>query len=65
MGNVVATALTSSDLAGVTTALGDFSVSNVSTVIVAALGIAVPLVLFWFGFRFIYGKAKGALKKGN
>ena len=27
--------------------------------------IAIPLVLAWFAFRWIYKKAKGALKRGG
>ncbi len=46
-------------------ALGDFSATNLAPVIVAGLTIAVPLVLAWFAFRWIYSKAKGALKKGK
>ena len=49
---------------GVKTALADFSISNVLSVITGGLAIAVPLVLAWFAFRWIYKKAKGALKKG-
>lgn len=48
----------------VTTALADFSPASLSSVITAGLGIAVPLVLGWFAFRWIYSKAKGALKRG-
>lgn len=51
-------------ITAVTTALADFSVTNLSSVITAGLGIAVPLVLAWFAFRWIYKKAKGALKRG-
>lgn len=51
-------------ITAVTTALSDFSVTNLSSVITAGLGIAVPLVLAWFAFRWIYKKAKGALKRG-
>ena len=49
----------------VTAALASFSVDNLMTVITAGLGIAVPLVLAWFAFRWIYKKAKGALKRGS
>lgn len=49
----------------VTAALSSFSVDNLMTVITAGLGIAVPLVLAWFAFRWIYKKAKGALKRGS
>lgn len=48
----------------VVTALADFSPINLLEVIVAGLGVAVPLVLAWFAYRFIYKKAKGALKRG-
>lgn len=51
-------------ITAVTTALADFSPANLSSVITAGLGIAVPLVLAWFAFRWIYRKAKGALKRG-
>lgn len=51
-------------IGSITGALTDFSTSNVVSVIVAGLGVAVPLVLVWFAFRFIYKKAKGALKRG-
>lgn len=52
-------------ITSITGALTDFSGANVAQVIVAALGIAVPLVLVWFAFRFIYKKAKGGLKRGS
>lgn len=51
-------------IGSITGALTDFSSANVASVIVAGLGVAVPLVLVWFAFRFIYRKAKGALKRG-
>lgn len=47
-----------------TTSLADFSVENVVATIPGGLAIAVPLVLAWFAFRFIYRKAKGGLKRG-
>lgn len=52
-------------IGSITGALTAFSGANVAQVIVAALGIAVPLVLVWFAFRFIYKKAKGGLKRGS
>lgn len=52
-------------ISSITGALTDFSGGNVAQVIVAALGIAVPLVLVWFAFKFIYKKAKGGLKRGS
>lgn len=54
----------STSITSITGALTSFSASNVVLVIVAGLGIAVPLVLTWFAFRWIYRKAKGALKRG-
>lgn len=60
-----ATSAETVDVSGVVTALGAFNTSNLLSVIVAGLGIAVPLVLLWFGFRWIYSKAKGALKRGS
>lgn len=57
--SALTTAITS-----ITGALTDFSTANVASIIVAGLGVAVPLVLVWFAFRFIYRKAKGALKRG-
>lgn len=56
-------ALTSA-ISSITGALTDFSSANLASVIVAGLGVAVPLVLVWFAFRVIYRKAKGALKRG-
>lgn len=50
---------------GMKTALADFSTSSLLPIIAAALAIAVPLVIGWFAYRFIYKKAKGALKKGS
>lgn len=58
------TSAITSSITSITGALTDFSGTNVTSVIVAGLGIAVPLVLVWFAFRWIYRKAKGALKKG-
>lgn len=53
-----------SAITSITGALTDFSSANLASVIVAGLGVAVPLVLVWFAFRVIYRKAKGALKRG-
>lgn len=49
----------------VTGMLGDFSVTNLVTILGAGLGLCVGLVLFWFAFRWIKGKVMGALKKGK
>lgn len=50
---------------GLTTSLSDLSVTNLMSIITAMLTIAVPLVLGWFAFRWIYGKVKGAMRSGN
>lgn len=55
----------STSITSITGALTDFTASNLMLVIAAGLGIAVPLVLAWFAFRWIYKKAKGALKRGS
>lgn len=52
-----ASALTAA-IGSITGALTDFSTANVVSVIVAGLGVAVPLVLVWFAFRFVYKKLK-------
>lgn len=59
-GNGLSTFITS-----VTGALADFNVTNLGSVIVAGITIAIPLVLAWFAYRFITRKATGALKKGR
>lgn len=59
------TSALSTAIGSVTGALTDFSIQNLVAVIVAGLGVAVPLVLVWFSFRFIYKKAKVALKRGS
>lgn len=51
-------------ITAITGALSGFSTGALSEVLTAGLGVAVPLVLAWFGFRWIYSKAKGALKRG-
>lgn len=58
--SALTTAITS-----ITGAMKDFSTPNLVSVIVAGLGIGVPLVLVWFAFRFIYKKAKVALRRGS
>lgn len=59
------TATITTVIEGVKTALADFSITNLMSVIAGGLAIAVPLVLAWFAFRWIYKKAKGSLKKGG
>lgn len=52
-------------LDGVTGSLSDFSTSNLTTIIVAGVGIAAGLVLLWFGFNYVRRKLMGALRKGK
>lgn len=53
-------------LGQITGALGDvFSMENLGTILVAALGFALIFVLGWFGYRFITRKAKKAVTKGG
>lgn len=55
----------SAGVSSVVGALSDFSVSNLTTIIVAGLGVAVPLILLWAAYRFVFRKAKGGLKSGS
>ncbi len=55
----------SSWLTSITGALGDFSVSNLITIVVAVLGITVGLSIFWFALRFVIRKVSKAFRKGS
>lgn len=46
-------------------ALTDFTTSNLSTVLVAGVGVSAGLVVAWFAYRFIIRKVSGAMKKGR
>lgn len=59
-GNALSTFITS-----ITGALSDFSTTNLGTVLVAALGITVTLVLAWFAYRFITRRVSKAMRKGS
>lgn len=52
-------------IASIKTALADFTPTTLGTVLVAALGITVALVLAWFAYRWVVRKVSGALKKGR
>lgn len=54
-----------SDIATVSSSLDAFNTANLLSVITTGLAIAIPLVILWFGFRWVYRKAKGALKRGS
>lgn len=49
----------------ITGALGEFTTSNLGTIIVAALGISVGLIIAWFAYRFIKAKVLSAMRKGK
>lgn len=61
--------MTSSDLSAfteqITGGLADFSVTNLGTILLAGIGVAVGLVIAWFAYKFITRKVSGALKKGR
>lgn len=54
-----------SALTAITGSMGDFSAANIVKIITSGLAIAIPLVLLWFGFRWIYRKVKSAAKGGR
>lgn len=54
-----------SGVSSIVGALSDFSVANLTSIIVAGLGVAVPLILLWAAYRFVFRKAKGGLKSGR
>lgn len=42
-----------------------FTVDNLITVIVAALGMCAGFFIFWFAYRFIKRRVEKAMKKGS
>jgi predicted permease len=52
-------------ISSITTALADFSTTNLGTILVAALGITVGLVIAWFAYRFITKRVSKAMRKGS
>ena len=52
-------------ITSITGALSDFTTSNLSTVLIAALGITAGLAIAWFAYRFILRKVKKAMTKGG
>lgn len=52
-------------ITSITGALSDFSTTNLSTILVAALGITAGLAVAWFAYRWIVRKVSGALKRGR
>lgn len=59
-GTTIGTFLTS-----ITGALSDFTTENLSSILVAALGLTAVLAIAWFAYRFIVRKVSGAMKKGS
>lgn len=45
--------------------LSDLSIGNLGKVLLAGVGVAVPLVLAWFGYRWVKRKAMSAITKGR
>lgn len=52
-------------ITSITGALSDFTTANLSTILVAALGITAILAVAWFAYRWLVGKVSTALKKGR
>lgn len=52
-------------ITSITGALSDFSTNNLSTILVAALGVTVTLAICWFAYRFIKGKVAKAMRRGS
>lgn len=52
-------------ITSITGALSDFTTGNLSTILIAALGITVGLSIAWFAYRFIVRKVSKAMKKGS
>lgn len=65
MGEGGATSTLSTFITSITGALSDFSTTNLSTILVAALGITAGLAVAWFAYRWIVRKVSGALKRGR
>lgn len=59
------TSALSTFITSITGALSDFTTANLSTILVAALGITAGLAVAWFAYRFIVRKVSGAMKKGK
>lgn len=45
--------------------LADLSVANLGKVLIAGTVIALPLVLAWFGYRWVKRRAMSAITKGK
>lgn len=45
--------------------LADLTATNLSKILLAALGVTVVLFLCWFGYRWVVRKVAGGIKKGK
>lgn len=45
--------------------LADLSVTNLGKVLIAGTVVALPLVLAWFGYRWVKRRAMAAITKGK
>lgn len=52
-------------ITSITGALSEFTTANLSTILIAALGITAGLAIAWFAYRFIVRKVSKAMKKGS
>lgn len=52
-------------ITSITGALSDFTTANLSTILVAALGLTAGLAICWFAYRFIVRKVKKGITKGG
>ena len=52
-------------ITSITGALTDFTTTNLSTILVGALGLTAVLAIAWFAYRFIVRKVSGAMKSGK
>ena len=52
-------------ITSITGALADITTGNLSTILVAALGLTGGLAIAWFAYRFIVRKVKKGITKGG
>lgn len=64
-GNVAMDAISTAIQTVISAISSDITIGNVATLIATALSVAIPFVLFWFGYRFLTRKAISAFKKGK
>ena len=52
-------------LSAIKNGLSGFSTTNLAKILLVGIGVAAPLFLAWFGYRFVKRKATSAVKKGT